>query len=601
MLSRKMNLYSLLFLLNVSLIFAVSESDSSDNTDSVYVDVLETRKLDLSYVMIDGASMSYADSIDEENHIRAVFPIADGSDGFALRNAGYYQSTDDDIDDISQLLRKIEVSSLLSSDVERTVGRVPEGWFENYNDPDVHGYSLALIGVGSTDVSSVLVEEDLHDFITIHELAHSIGGLCDEYSQSDWQDDEYLANVFFNYCPNGDDSDISGRQFDTDCAPNGCPVTTYGLVSRELLGLEQYDKVTLNNIMGSLSGHHLGWISTDSYNQLLDKFTQDRKSVQNAILVSGYINKVTDSVQLSTSYELGSRQIFERNYSSQGNYSLIAKNSTNDIIFSFNFTPVFELTTSGGDNVELNTTYFVFALNNTINITRIEIKKDQIVEAYIDRSQNVPNVQVLNPIGGENYSGQLFNVSWSATDADSDNLTYAVLLSLDNGSIYTTIVSDYNDTFISVNGSDFVYSTECRFKVVVSDGINTGYNYSSTFISGLKVPPPSIIITNSTGEDVVRFTVDGDLYIRGTLYQSSSQSRTINEEWIISKNSDDQMIVSLDSGNLYLDGSLYENQTITNTNDSLIVVDNGYGQVVSYLDSVGNLYLSGEAFTNTEP
>jgi len=189
----------------------------------------------------------------------------------------------------------------------------------------------------------------------------------------------------------------------------------------------------------------------------------------------------------------------------------------------------------------------------------------------------------------------------TTTNINTTNPVEVVVVARDPDDDYLNITAN-NSNFYQLNNTHLIWGAPSNltgtFSVEfhVDDGL-----LSSEQVLDVTIIPGDVIIKNSTNDNIVRFTSDGDLHIRGSLSQSSQQSRTSSDEWVIRKNSEDIMIVNLVTGNMYIDGSLYENQTVTNTSDAVLEIDDGYGQVVSYLDADGDLYITGEAYTDTFP
>jgi len=595
--NKKMINFVILLILNTSVVICVIDSQPNNNQDSIYINVIETRSIDLSFVLIDGA-----EPIDIDNqlkHIRAILPVSDT--GIDAHYYTTHETTSDEKDDLVELYRSIEVSSLLSNDIERTIGIVPRYWFEELDDPDyedTHGISPSFPG-GGAHISSVLMERELGPWIAVHELGHSIGGLCDERSESVWlgQDSDFIADEL---CPNGFDHDSMDREFDSGCAPYGCPVTTLGIVSKPL---PDYSRVTgevdYDNLMGNfqLAGRDPTWVSTDSYEQLFSKMIPKPKYSSDTLVTSGIIDNDENAIQLFSSYELDSRQIPFSNSSISYNYSLKAYDENNSEIVNLYFNPTFEFATSSGDNIVLNKTYFVIVLNNTINISKIQLLYNGTVKATQDRTQNVPSVSIQNPQGGENISNQILNISWNSVDLDGDNISSAVLFSSNSGADYITLASDLNQSHLIINGADFAYSENAIIKIIVTDGINTNYDTSSSFIIGVK---KNVTILNSNGTSIARFDSDGSAYFKGNIYENSVSITTSDDEWVISNSSEEILILNMDSGNLYLDGIVYENQTSINTTAGFTILDDRE-DVAVFLDTSGNLYLTGEVTENADP
>jgi hypothetical protein len=111
----------------------------------------------------------------------------------------------------------------------------------------------------------------------------------------------------------------------------------------------------------------------------------------------------------------------------------------------------------------------------------IVISKDNRELASRNVDDYAPKVRIIFPIGGETLTGNII-VRWQASDADGDNLTYFVLYSTDAGRSWQDVASDIKDTEIPVNMATLPGTTVGLFRIIATDGVNTGIGDSnSTF------------------------------------------------------------------------------------------------------------------------
>jgi hypothetical protein len=454
------------------LVYAISDPNLNNNNMTTTTDILDTKNLDLTFIPIDTPNDYNTIVQDSMNFINATYPISDDGIIYHLESAyhtGAYEQTH-----YTYLLFRISLFTKISKNIDRTVGVLPAGWFNS----DTAGISHSIAGFGSI-IPSVLIESIGYNQIAAHELGHSIAGFCEEYDANNWTSQD--GSIF--QCPNGDDPDLAERQLDQDCIPLGCPVNTLGIV---VPWSSSENETQLYNFMGNGNPDE-AWISEESYNYLLSKFKTNSSTSDQTLLISGVINKSDDSIKLFPEYELDTRYVIQSNDTSEGNYSVDTFDSNNNTIFHMNFTPSFLELNFNGSITETNISYFIFIINNTINNSRIEVKSEGVLKDSIGRTPSVPIINITYPIGGETFPDP-FNLTWNATDADNDTLYYAILVSEDNGSNYTTLDIDYNQTYYEIDPGDFDYSEQYLFKVLVTDDVNTNYDYSNTFTMG-KLPP----------------------------------------------------------------------------------------------------------------
>lgn len=130
-----------------------------------------------------------------------------------------------------------------------------------------------------------------------------------------------------------------------------------------------------------------------------------------------------------------------------------------------------------------------------------------IFELAVSTADNKPpDVPILTG-PTENAKGQSLklNLTWTATDIDSDPLTFTVTLR--NGT--TDVVTTYKDiTANSLEVSGLTYSTKYYWQVASSDGINVPvYSVSNTFRT-LTFPNPRFLYVKKVNNNNVIYTAD---------------------------------------------------------------------------------------------
>lgn len=86
-------------------------------------------------------------------------------------------------------------------------------------------------------------------------------------------------------------------------------------------------------------------------------------------------------------------------------------------------------------------------------------------------SAHPPTIAITAPVAGDAWTGQQ-TITWTASDADSDPLTYTVTYSPDGKTWYPMAV-DTTDTQFTFNTSDLTPGASETFRVMASDGFNT--------------------------------------------------------------------------------------------------------------------------------
>lgn len=138
----------------------------------------------------------------------------------------------------------------------------------------------------------------------------------------------------------------------------------------------------------------------------------------------------------------------------------------------------------------------------TMNITR-----EILFELHISTDNNKPpEIPVLTaPV--DNVKGQLLklNLSWTASDKESDPLTFVVTLK----NLTTDVVKTYPDiktTTLEISGLS--YSTKYSWQVSASDGINTPTNSVTSSFTTLAFPNPRFLYIKKVNNNNVIYTAD---------------------------------------------------------------------------------------------
>ncbi|MCX6030820.1 MAG: fibronectin type III domain-containing protein [Chloroflexi bacterium] len=148
-------------------------------------------------------------------------------------------------------------------------------------------------------------------------------------------------------------------------------------------------------------------------------------------------------------------------------------------------------------------------------VARIVLRKGATELAVRPVSAHAPVVNVLSPNGGETWAASgTYTVTWSASDLDSDPLTYSVLYSPD-GSNWVPIGTAVTTTQLAVNAPELAGGIAARVRVMATDGVNTSSDESdAAFTVGRKGPVAFILAP--TGE--VRFMPGTPLWLQGYGY-----------------------------------------------------------------------------------
>lgn len=160
-----------------------------------------------------------------------------------------------------------------------------------------------------------------------------------------------------------------------------------------------------------------------------------------------------------------------------------------------------------------NTVTFLSVIPLPDGVDRIEIRQADQVLAERVFSPNAPVVELLTPNGGEIFTGP-FEISWQASDADGDDLSYTVQYSPDNGESWQVLAIGLTDQHYQVLSLyNLTGSEQAKIRVLASDGANTGRDETDGVFSVPNTPPMAAI--QSPGHLAV-FPVGGRIPLSGS-------------------------------------------------------------------------------------
>lgn len=149
------------------------------------------------------------------------------------------------------------------------------------------------------------------------------------------------------------------------------------------------------------------------------------------------------------------------------------------------------------------------------SIKQAQVVLNNQILATTTATADAPNVEVVYPNGGENFSDGSFTIRWNATDSDSDSLRYAVQYSPDNGNAWQTLAVNWSGTTYTVEVSSLEETNQGRIRIVASDGFNSSSDLSDGMFS-LPNHVPNILITSP--KDGERFVGVQSVFFEGNAH-----------------------------------------------------------------------------------
>jgi hypothetical protein len=249
------------------------------------------------------------------------------------------------------------------------------------------------------------------------------------------------------------------------------------------------------------------WLSDDTYEGIRDRMisesgsaTAEARSASNQeyLAVFGTVYSGTNQVELGNFYRVPNAwDVFGR---VPGDYSIRLLDSGGSTLADYPFTPNFNYEDPGSScQVSLQTEEVPGQIAEFVpwesGTTRVAIYygNQELVSRVV--SANAPQVTLSYPNGGEVLDGDQININWEASDPDGDDLTYTLEYSVDGGMHWQALGSGISTTSLSIDAANIPGTDQGKFRILASDGVNTGQDESDgTFVVPNK--PPQAWITS---------------------------------------------------------------------------------------------------------
>jgi hypothetical protein len=170
-----------------------------------------------------------------------------------------------------------------------------------------------------------------------------------------------------------------------------------------------------------------------------------------------------------------------------------------------------------------------------VPIAELAIFKDEVEIDLVQASPNPPTVNITEPAQDAWLDTEQVTFAWNGTDLDEDPLIYTIQFSADDGQTWHPLAVNHSEQSLVLDRSDLVGSNSARFRVAVSDGINTSIATSDVFRVAQNAP--QIFITepgfsghNFDSSQSILFRATSSVAEDGVLADSSVSWRVNNTD-----------------------------------------------------------------------
>ena len=157
-------------------------------------------------------------------------------------------------------------------------------------------------------------------------------------------------------------------------------------------------------------------------------------------------------------------------------------------------TQAFDVTFGTAENETVDSAPFAFSMAWVDGATSVVLLHGATVLDTQTVSSHAPTVEVTDPASHATWpAGTTQTISWTGSDVDGNALTYSLFYA-PHGDDFEAVATDITDTSFQVDVDGLAGGSAAAFRVLASDGVNTGYADSAT----VSVPnkAPMVAITN---------------------------------------------------------------------------------------------------------
>jgi hypothetical protein len=130
------------------------------------------------------------------------------------------------------------------------------------------------------------------------------------------------------------------------------------------------------------------------------------------------------------------------------------------------------------DPQPLQVGYFSALVPYIEGTARVDIEGPGGVLHSVRAGLNEPTVALLSPNGGERLDGETIPLTWTASDADGDPLTFNVQYSADDGATWELVSQNLTGDRATIDAHNIRAGAAARIRIWVSDGIHTSSDTS---------------------------------------------------------------------------------------------------------------------------
>jgi uncharacterized repeat protein (TIGR01451 family) len=401
--------------------------------------------------------------------------------------------------------------------------------------PDTLGWAGAYVTSASTEgttsfVSSGFVNPTFYPLpsgvarhVSDHEIGHNLGRPHDIYSSTGrGVCGEGAGTTFYPLF-----QPVAGGAIKPALGPmtNGANSVVYGLDTLTLRSAPAQNPVVDPNVFFDIMSYcRVGpldrWISTFTYNALYTAISNSFTVPPPAAgapgpprrwqFLRGFLGGAAETGELMPVLTVTTTNIPPS--PPPGDYSIQLYDANSNLVNQISFEPDSYLKDENSSNEDYVAVFVVPVLADP-TVRQIELWNGTNL---LDMKIASPNAPVVSTITLSATNGGAFTgsgplvITWAASDADGDALTYTVQYSADGGSTWETLFVDWPSQSCMIDSQYLQATTQGEIRVVASDGFNTS---PDAFSSMFTVPNHAPVVSINTPPDGTLFIADQEVFL----------------------------------------------------------------------------------------
>jgi hypothetical protein len=205
--------------------------------------------------------------------------------------------------------------------------------------------------------------------------------------------------------------------------------------------------------------------------------------------VSGTVNRHENTGNLVYVATLGTDAPLDLSFAT--GYWLVQRDAAGTELERHGVFPIFATSDHSGGVVEEEEGFFAATILRQEGVVSIDLLHDETVLDSYSAGGTAPTVSISSPNGGSFDSGEL-PVTWTASDADGDEIEIAIDYSPDGGTTWLPIASSSGSGTVNLRVAELPGSSDARIRVTASDGFQEASTISEPFQVADQPPLPFI-------------------------------------------------------------------------------------------------------------